>query len=63
MPKPEKKGDYHVDPYLSHLTNEPNTKNDGQKSFSYESKESMSFIPTRRMSLWCPIMKRKEITT
>ena len=32
-----------------------------KKSFSYETKESMSLIPKRRMSLWCPIMKRNEI--
>ena len=36
-------------------------KNDGKRSFSYETKASMSFIPMRRMSLWCSIMKRKEI--
>ena len=36
-------------------------KNDGNRSFSYETKASMSFIPMRRMSLWCSIMKRKEI--
>ena len=39
-----------------------NTKNDGKKSFSYETKALMSFISMRRMSLWCPITKRKEIT-
>ena len=38
-------------------------KNNGKRSFSYETKASMSFIPIRRMSLWCPIMKRKEIIT
>ena len=37
-------------------------KNDGKRSFSYETKASMSFIPIRRMCLWHPIMKRKEIT-
>ena len=37
-------------------------KNDGKKSFCYETKASMSFILMRRMSLWCPIMKRKKIT-
>ena len=37
-------------------------KNDGKRSFSYESKASTSFMTIRRMSLWCPIMKRKEIT-
>ena len=37
---------------------------DGQKkSFSYETKAIMSLNPKRRMSLWFPIMKRKEIIT
>ena len=36
-------------------------KNIGKKSFLDETKVSMSFIPIRGMSLWCPIMKRKEI--
>ena len=30
-------------------------------AFSYETIASISFIPTRRMCLWCPIIKRKEI--
>ena len=33
----------------------------GRRSFSYESKASISLIPSRRMCLWFPIMKRKEI--
>ena len=36
-------------------------KNNGMKSFSYETKAIMSFIPMSRASLWCLIMKRKEI--
>ena len=36
-------------------------KSGGKKSVSYETKASMSFIPISRMSLWCPVMKRKEI--
>ena len=36
-------------------------KNGGKRSFLYKTKELMSFIPMRRMSLWFPIMKRKEI--
>ena len=31
-----------------------------KKNFSYETKAPMSFIPIRRISLWCPIFKRKE---
>ena len=38
-----------------------NSKNGYKRSFSYESKASISFIPMKRMCLWCPIMKRKEI--
>ena len=38
-----------------------NSKNDNKRSFSYEAKASISLIPMRRMCLWCPIMKRKEI--
>ena len=37
-------------------------KNGGTRSFSYETKASTSFVPMRRMCLWSPIMKRKEIT-
>ena len=37
-------------------------KNNWNKSFSYETKASMSFAQMRKMSLWCPIMKRKGIT-
>ena len=38
-----------------------NSKNGSKGSFSYESKASISLILMRRMCLWCPIMKRKEI--
>ena len=40
-----------------------NSKNGKKRSSSYESKASISFIPKRRMNLWCPIIERKEITT
>ena len=36
-------------------------KNSEKRGFSYETKASISFIPMTRMSLWCLIMKRKEI--
>ena len=36
-------------------------KNGCKRSFSYEPKASMSFIPKKRISLWFPIVKRKEI--
>ena len=39
-----------------------NSKNGRKKSFSYETKASIPFIPMRRMNLWCPIIKSKEIT-
>ena len=38
-----------------------NSKIGNKGSFSYETKASISLIPKRRMCLWCPIMKRKEI--
>ena len=38
-----------------------NSKIGNKRSFSYETKASISLIPMRRMCLWCPIMKRKEI--
>ena len=38
-----------------------NSKNGRKTSFSYETKALKSFIPTRRMWLWCPSIKRKEI--
>ena len=38
-----------------------NSKICNKRSFSYETKASMSLIPKRRMCLWCPITKRKEI--
>ena len=46
--------------YLNRKT-KINSKNGRKWSFSYETNTSKSFIPTRRMWLWCPIMKRKEI--
>ena len=38
-----------------------NSTNGNKRCFCYETKASISLIPTRRMCLWCPIMKRKEI--
>ena len=38
-----------------------NSKISNKRSFSYETKASISLIPSRRMCLWFPIMKRKEI--
>ena len=38
-----------------------NSRIGNKKSFSYETKASISLIPSRRMCLWFPIMKRKEI--
>ena len=37
------------------------SKNGRKRSFSFESKATKSFILTRGMGLYCPIMKRKEI--
>ena len=38
-----------------------NFKNGGNSSFLDETKASISFIPMRRICLWCPIMKWKVI--
>ena len=38
-----------------------NSKQGNRRSFSYDTKASISLIPMTRMCLWCPIMKRKEI--
>ena len=38
-----------------------NSRNVGKGSFSYETKASMPFIPKQGISLWCPIMKIKEV--
>ena len=38
-----------------------NSKNVRERCFSIETKTSISFIPIRRMHLWCLIIKRKEI--
>ena len=38
-----------------------NSKIGNKRSFSFQTKASISLIPMRRMSLWFPIMKRKEI--
>ena len=61
MPNHEKKRDYYVNQRLSQLKMNFNDKNGHKRSFSYETKASISLIPMRRMCLWCPIMKRKEI--
>ena len=39
------------------------SKTGRKKSFPYETTASISFIPMRRICLWCPIMKREEIIT
>ena len=40
-----------------------NSKIDNKRSFSFETKASISLIPMRRLCLWFPIMERKEIIT
>ena len=61
VPNHQKKGDYFVNPCLSSSQMDFNSKNGRKWSFSDETKASISFIPIRRMCLWCPIMKTKEI--
>ena len=36
-------------------------KNGGKRSFSFETKASLSFILIKRLCLWCPILKGKKI--
>ena len=38
-----------------------NSKNGRKRSFPYETKAPISFVPMRRMCLWCPIIKRKRL--
>ena len=62
VPNHGKKGNYYENSRLSHCQmNFTSKENGGKKNFLNETKASMSFIPTRRTSLWCPIMNRKEI--
>ena len=49
-----------IDVYPNWNTNF-NSKIGNKRSFSYETKASISLIPKRRMCLWCLITKRKEI--
>ena len=46
--------------FVPYWTNSTSKENGGKKSFLNETKSSMSFIPMRRISLWCPIMKKKD---
>ena len=57
----EMKWDYYANPFYPNWKMYFNSKISNKRSFSYETKASISLIPTRRMCLWCPIMKRKEI--
>ena len=60
VPIHEKKRDYYKNSYWSYYQmNFISKKNGGNKRFLNQTKASMSFIPTRRMSLWWPNMKGK----
>ena len=61
MPNHEKKGDYYVNPSYFYWNTNFNSKIGNKRSFSYETKASISLIPKRRMCLWYLITKRKEI--
>ena len=61
VPNNEKKGDYYVNLCLSNGKMNFNSKNGRKRCFSCEAKASIPFIPIRRMCLWYPIMKWKEI--
>ena len=38
-----------------------NSKFGRKRSFSFETKASISFIPIKRICFWCPIMKKKRL--
>ena len=61
VPNRENKREYYVNRVNLNQQTNVNFKNGGARSFSYETKPSISLI--RRICLWCPIMKRKEIIT
>ena len=62
VPDHEKNGDYYENPHLSHCWTCFTSKENGRKrSFSFETKPLMSFIPMSGTSLQCPILKKKEI--
>ena len=46
--------------YLNWKTNF-NSRNSRKRNCSYETKALVSFFPIRRMWLWCPFLKKKEI--
>ena len=62
MPNHERKGDYYVNPCLSQLKYELQLWKGNKRSFSYDTKASISLIPMRRTCLWCLIVKWNEIT-
>ena len=58
----EKKEVYYKNPCLFHYQMSFTSKeNGGNRSFSYETKASISLIPMSRMRLRCPIMKKKRL--
>ena len=61
IPNHEEKGHYFVNPCLSNWKTNFNSKIGNKKGFYYETKALISLIPTRRMSLWRLIMKKKVI--
>ena len=64
VPNHEKKRDYYLHPCISELMDKFwFQKTSGKERFCDEAKVSVSFIPIRKMCLWCLIMKRKEIIT
>ena len=60
MPNNKKKGDYYKNPCLSHLTNVLDSKENGGRSFSCETKAWILCAPMMRTCLWCPTTKRKD---
>ena len=61
IPNHEEKGDYYMNPCYPNWKTYFNSKIGNKRSFSYETKASISLIPKRRMCFWWLITKRKEI--
>ena len=50
-----------MNPYLTNWKMNFNSKNHWKRCFAIKTKASKSFIPMKRICLWCLIIKRKEI--
>ena len=60
LPNNKKKEDYYLNPCLSQLKDKLRILKWFKENIFYEIIASIAFILTRRICLWCPIMKRTE---